>query len=131
MKKFLTLIVSCILLLGSFSCGNKSKIEMTPEQKEYTQFQLDSLKKCTDNERTVKAAVMGAFDRVPENNGYWKRDKVTVNYNDSLQCWIGVVDYHYDRNNTYFQASKTFHVRYWAEQNGPNAEVFYTITEAK
>lgn len=131
MKKLITFVLSCVLLLGCFSCGNKSQSKMTPEQKEYAQYQADSLKMCTDNERIVKAAVEGAFDRIPENNGYWKRDKVIVNYNDSLQCWIGTVDYHYDRNNTYYQASKTFQVRYWAEQDGPRAKVFYTITEAQ
>lgn len=135
MKKLLLIlsgliISSCMLL----SCGNKKSYdELTPEQKqtEYVQFQKDSVKLCTQNERLAKAAVEGAFDRVPENNGYWKKDKVTVNYNDSLKCWVGTVDYHYDRNNTYYQSSKTFYVKYWYETTGlaKDGKLYYTVKE--
>ena len=136
MRKIL-LILSGLIISSSmlFSCGNnKNYDDLTPEQKqsEYVKFQKDSVRLCTQDERLAKAAVEGAFDRVAENNGYWKRDKVTVNYDDSLQCWVGTVDYHYDRNNTYFKGSKTFYVKYWYETTtgfAKNGKLYYTVTE--
>lgn len=132
MRKFILAIVIAITGMLA-SCGNKSYEQLTPEQqqKEYAQFQKDSLEQCTKNEIVAKAAVEGAFDRVPENNGYWKKDKVTVNYNDSLQCWEGIVSYHYDRNNTYFESTKKFYVTCWYENNGlaKDGKLFYTVSE--
>lgn len=131
MKKVILLFLCCI----AFVACNKSYDKMSPAQqeKEYVQFQKDSLKQCTQNERLAKSAIEGAFDRIPENNGYFKKDKVTVNYVDSLQCWVGTVKYHVDRNNTYYQASKTFHVKYWCEYDGlaKDMQIFYTVQEVK
>lgn len=123
-KKFLIVMLFAVALVSCGKGNSESKVE-----KEYTEFQADSLKQCTQNERIVKAAVENAFDRIPENNGYWKKDKVTCNYNDSLQLWVGVVDYHFDRNNTYYQSSVKFHAKYWAEQEGNKAKVFYKINQ--
>lgn len=125
--KMLTLMGVVLFSMATFSCGNKNG--ETKEQKEYAKFQADSLKQCTQNERIVEAAVLGAFDRVPENNGYWKKDKVTCVYNENLKLWVGIVDYHYDRNNTYFKTSVAFLVKLTAEQKGDKAEVFYTIKQ--
>lgn len=131
MKKLLSILA---ILIAFVSCGNnKTYDQLTPEQqqKEYIQFQKDSVKLCTQDKLLAEAAVLGAFDRVSENNGYWKKDKVNVEYNDSLNCWVGVVNYHYDRNNTYYESSKTFYVKYWYENNGlaKNAKLFYTVNE--
>lgn len=124
MKKILASILCCLALCA---CTNSS---MTSEQKDYAKFQKDSLELCTRTPRLAVAAVEGAFDRVPENNSFWKRDKVTVNYNDSLSCWIGTVEYHVDRNNTYYKASKTFYVKYWCVGNSKkNIETFYSISD--
>lgn len=137
MKKFRNFLIAGLLSLSLFSCGNKSISyeQMTPEQqaKEYAQFQKDSLRACTEQKVNAISAVKGAFDRIPENNGFWKRDNINLNYNDSLKCWVGVVDYHVDRNGTYYQASKTFYIKYWAVNMGlaKDMEVFYTITEEK
>ena len=107
------------------SCGG-GKHE-TKQQKEYAKFQEDSLKQCTQNERLVLSAIHSAFDRIPENNGYWKQDKVNCYYDNSLNLWVGTVIYHYDRNNTYFQSSEKFHVKFRAEQEGSKAKIFYKI----
>lgn len=132
-KKALVLVAGLILSVSLFSCENKSNTEAVPGQsKEYVQFQKDSVKLCTKDARIAESAVLGAFDRVPENNGYFKKDKVTLEYNDSLQYWVGVVTYHVDRNNTYYQATKTFYVKYWYEMeegNPKNAKLFYKVWE--
>lgn len=134
MKRIIPFILSLVAIIF-FSCGNKSYDQLTPEQqaKEYTQFQKDSLYRCTEDKVAALSAVKGAFDRVPENNGFWKRDKIDLNYNDSLKCWVGVVEYHVDRNGSYYKAYKTFHVKYWAKDNGlsKDTEVFYTVKEVK
>lgn len=121
------------LLIGFNSCGNKDYSKLTPEQQEieYAQFQKDSIRLCTQDKRMAEAAVMGAFDRVPENNGYWKKDDIKVEYNDSLKCWVGTVEYHYDRNNTYYKTYKTFYVKYWYENNGfaKDAKLNYVVSE--
>lgn len=115
MRKFLNKIslflMGLVLCVASVSCGNKSYNEMTPEQqqKEYVQFQNDSVKFCTETPSLAEAAVKGAFDRIPENNGYYKIDKVDVNYDNELNCWVGTVNYHVDRNNTYYENTAVFH----------------------
>lgn len=115
-----------ILSLASFSCGgNKNYDEMTPEEqaKIYSEFQKDSLKNCTQNERLAKAFALGAFDRLPENNSYFKQDKVTCTYSEDLGCWICTVDFHVDRNNTYYQSSKTFHIYIWENFEGKKESI--------
>ena len=112
MLKKLIFILMLGFSLAMVSCGhnNESKV-----QKEYSQFQADSLKQCTQNIRLVESSALGAFDRLPENNGYFHRDKVTCFYDNDLKLWVASVNYHYDRNNTYFKSSVTFHVKFWAE----------------
>ena len=126
MLKKLIFILLIGFSLATVSCGhnNQSKI-----QKEYSEFKTDSIKQCTQNVRIVKAAVESAFDRIPENNGFWKRDKVSCVYDNNLKLWVAKVNYHYDRNNTYYKSSVTFHVKYRAEQNGSKAKVFYSIKQ--
>lgn len=122
------------LMIGISSCENKKAYsDMTPEQQEqaYAKFQKDSLELCTKDARMAEAAVLRAFDAVPENNGYWKKDKVTVDFDPSIQKWVGVVTYHYDRNNVYYQSTKTFYVKYWYEMvdgNPSNGRLFYSIS---
>lgn len=128
LKRFLSICLCCFALAACNNTTSQSTSEQS--QREYTKFQRDSLKQCTDNKVLAIAAVKGAFDRVPENNGFWKRDKVTVNYNDSLKCWVGDVQYHVDRNGTYYKASKTFYVKYWCEgTTSKDMQIFYTVSD--
>lgn len=134
MKKIINKIaiaLGIVLISVAAVACQKSYEQMTPaeQQKEYEQFQADSLKNCTQNERLAKAFVEGAFDRIPENNGYYKKDKVTVVYDAEQQCWLGTVQYHVDRNNTYYQNEQKFRVYIWETFNGlaKDSEVFYKV----
>lgn len=129
---FVAMLLVCVLALAGFSCGgNKTYSELTPEQqeKEYAKFQKDSVEICTKDKNLAEAFVLGAFDRLPENNGYFKKDHVDVVYDEQLHCWVGTVTYHVDRNNTYYQDTKVFHVNIWLENNGyaKDAQTFYTV----
>lgn len=134
-KNLMLVLSIAILAIAGYSCGNKSYDQMTPEQqqKEYAKFQKDSLEICTKDARLAKAAVEGAFDRIPENNGYWKKDNVNVVYDNELNCWVGTVEYHYDRNNTYFQNQKVIYVHVWYEDNGlaKDGKIYYSTELAK
>ena len=125
---FKKLLFSMVLIIGTLmvvSCSGDN--HETKQLKEYAKFQADSLKQCTQNESLVLSAIHSAFNRIPENNGYWKQDKVNCYYDNSLKLWVGTVLYHYDRNNTYFQSSVKFHVKYWAIPDGSKAKLFYKI----
>lgn len=126
LKKLTFLLIVCLSMVAVSCGGGKGQ---TKAEKEYAKFQTDSIYQCTQNVGIVKTAVESAFDRIPENNGYWKKDKVTCVYNDSLKLWEGTVDYHYDRSNTYYKSSVKFQVKYWAEQDGDKAKVFYTVRQ--
>ena len=125
MRSFLAIFIMALLSVTIFSCGNKE----TSKVKEYVEFQTDSLKQCTQNKVLVEAAIKSAFERIAENNGYWKRDNIVYSYSDNLKSWVGIVNYRYDRNGTYFQSSVAFNIKYWAEQDGNKAKVFYTIKQ--
>lgn len=125
LKKILFMLSLCLCCV-MMSCGPRGDSE-TKEQKEYASFRADSLKQCTQNLRLAETSVLSAFDKIPENNGYWKKDKVTCTYDDALQLWVATVDYHYDRNGVYYKSSVRFNVKFWAEQKGSKADVFYKI----
>lgn len=132
LKKLASIVAVSLVAIVAVSCNNTPYEKMTPEQqaKEYAKFQKDSVNLCTKDKVLAKAAVASAFDRIPENNGYFKKDKVTVVYDDDLKCWVGTVDYHVDRNGVYYKAQKVYHVRYWYVNNGlaKDAQLFNTVT---
>lgn len=129
---FIGILLVCVLALGGLGCGNKKAYsELTPEQqaKEYAKFQKDSIETCTRNKTLAEAFILGAFDRLTDNNGYFKKDKIELSYDNELQCWVGTISYHVDRNNTYYQGTKTFHVNIWMENHGyaTDSQTLYTV----
>lgn len=132
MKKFLTIITMMFAVI-CFSCNNKTYEQMTPEeqQQEYVKFQQDSVKQCTQNVRLVKNLMNEAFDRSVNYSRQYKKNLVDLSYNDSIQGWVGVYDYHVSNGNVYSEGQKTFNLFMWYENNGlaKDARTYYTVTE--
>lgn len=133
MRKLLFLFGILVSSVMFFSCENKTFDELTPEQqqKEYAQFQKDSVTVCTQNEYLAKTLVNEAFDRGVYYSKNYKKTKTNVEFNDELQGWVGTVDYNISHDNMFTQGTKVYHLFIWYENNGfaKDGKIFYKITQ--